>query len=1164
MERDKAIEKAYILKNGDVVRNDGFSKLIYSATRGYLAGFTTKRGDSYIHVNKTNFRKEDKDILEKYEEYNGSSPAGYYSESDFLRYLHSESSDSYSESDLALVLHNFKYKFSDFIPAQNEDSIVIHLLRIDKDVKKYERYYQKLEFKFDSNFNYTKKYSNGTVKSYNHPDGVIITYPLVDTGETANLFYKNKVNEYVITNVILSVNSDKDEKKEACLYLAKFAYIIKSIEARIFNLFPDKELFNNLISTQKNYWKTENIFKTDNPSIADFEKSFNSIYNFYHSANKNRLKIQASDGDDKLYYLVVGMSSLSLSSLHVQTKITILKHLINSGKLNPKFNRDIPENIVLRIIDSFSPDINRKNYTDANIFLDWLITTPEGTDKTYYELLYIRMSTSFNITKTLIGISNWLKNTDFKPRDTKDAYVRGLYAIWQHSKYNPYDALDNLKPNMIGFKSINPALDGNVSRSGGPYMYTYTLVSGYESFPSSEDLKCKKWPQFCTTKRFFKEASYADEASPIAIAYDSVEFGGIFLDPFVFKFKKDKIQIYELKPVSYKPPVDEDNNNIPDNDKDKGYINKNSLLFGTYDIYQPLTLLNTNLETSVPIITTTGNPEEINGTTINSVIPAFVLKFIDRDGDRSDAQKILGYTIDGILTLSGIANLTKLKHLKWFGGKSGLFSMNFVRVVIGGVEFTSGVLSFIGNFIDCKDNETCKNIKKILLIAEIASGGLDAIDSIATAALKKQARNTVSDAGGGANDTERINNLKKELEAIDKELPKVEGAPPTSPEIINKTAETIVNVAKYGRRVEEFTDLLNLLENLGYKNLRKKLLEIKGVNEEAAYAFMDAIKREEEVFKILDKNTKFLDDVNSIDKAKNIAKFANILGEIKPSMLSRIGIKKDGPFHRTFFNQEFNDTDIKNVIELFMDLELTDLKLIEDFIVMACRARTKKKSTRYELMIQINYYVKVVLARGFPSGFASLSMYKLFCNKARNYFESIPLFKGKVLEYRVQGSVLKQKDIKDPVDPLNIPFREKRKPNSLTEFLDGVPMTPDDLDVDIIMNKADVKELSENMKTYWRNKIDRLDPELDSKTIDKLELKINAMDKGIDKGVLHKSLFNDEPFDFYKPYRKAIKDNGKDIFQAVSSKGKNRIDIGFAIIIKDSAYDVKPNMPFKY
>ena len=69
-----------------------------------------------------------------------------------------------------------------------------------------------------------------------------------------------------------------------------------------------------------------------------------------------------------------------------------------------------------------------------------------------------------------------------------------------------------------------------------------------------------------------------------------------------------------------------------------------------------------------------------------------------------------------------------------------------------------------------------------------------------------------------------------------------------------------------------------------------------------------------------------------------------------------------------------------------MDLELTDLKLIEDFIVMSCRARTLKKSTRYELMIQINYYKKVVLARGFPSGFASLVEYKLFCNKAKNYF----------------------------------------------------------------------------------------------------------------------------------------------------------------------------------
>lgn len=232
--------------------------------------------------------------------------------------------------------------------------------------------------------------------------------------------------------------------------------------------------------------------------------------------------------------------------------------------------------------------------------------------------------------------------------------------------------------------------------------------------------------------------------------------------------------------------------------------------------------------------------------------------------------------------------------------------------------------------------------------------------------------------------------------------------------------------------------------------------------------------------------------------------------------------------------------------------------MIEDFIIMACRSDVRKASTYPELLTQANYYRKVTLTKGFTSGFLNLADYKLFSNKARNFFEGTTIFKGKVIEYRVQGSVLKKRNITDPPDPLNTPYLEKVNPSPPPPMIMN---TPDDLDVDLIMTFQDATEATNNMKRYWLQKQLGLDES--SKDWKKYQREIDKIDKGLKKGIVHKELiFLNEPGDLYQSYRNAIKNNGQDIFQAVSTDGT--IDIGFAIIIKGKGYDILPNMPFKY
>lgn len=121
--------------------------------------------------------------------------------------------------------------------------------------------------------------------------------------------------------------------------------------------------------------------------------------------------------------------------------------------------------------------------------------------------------------------------------------------------------------------------------------------------------------------------------------------------------------------------------------------------------------------------------------------------------------------------------------------------------------------------------------------------------------------------------------------------------------------------------------------------------------------------------------------------------------------------------------------------------------------------------------------------------------------------------------------------------------------------------TPDDLDVDLLMSKSNAIVLTNNMRRYWKRK--QFGLEKRTKEFKKYQKEIDKIDKALQKGIVHKELiFINTPGDLYQPYRNAIKNNGQDLFKAVSSEGS--IEIGFAIIIKGSDYDVLPTMSFKY
>lgn len=747
------MERAYILKDGSIVRSDEWQNIVISVTQGFLLQFD-KNGVTYMHINKNDFRTEIESYL---------YPQGYYPKDDFLEYLKTGDND--------LISHEqwYEVKYT-FLPAEDGDEILTELIKNGSKENDYQVSKQKYTFTYNASSEYVRYSFNTSLPSIVIiPEDATIEELLITQEAVSASFYSlNKT-----LNISTNPNLTDIEKIEASRLLALSALVIRNFIKNIFPLFPStREIDRALIEEQKSFWRdVTDVFEND-PTLAEFSQFFESIFSLYKSAVRNSYKIkQFTSQDDKLFWLMSTMSAKALKSLTPQIRKTVLINLIDAG-LGNYLDDDEEEKFIIRIISSFAFE---DQADEAEDLLIWLVKNNkrDGSNlKTYYEILYDFMSTDLNIVVGIKGITNWIFGTNFLPFDTKGSYVQILYYLWQRSSLNPYDIDGNLKANSIGFKSLNTDIV-SFSQTEGTYQYTYSHVPGY-TYISKEEAGVDS---ICDAQAYYREAEYAEEAAPIIMPYRSFKAIGIFFDNFNFEFAGEKIKAFEKDKIISCSRGFIQGDPVPE-------YRRSSFLYGTYDIFQPVTLINTDIDSKSPIITTTGNPSEVDGTTINSLIPTFVLHHIDKAGDRSDTETVVGFVVDGILTLSAVGNLAKMKHLRWFGGSTGLVSITGFRVLIGAVEFSSGVLSFLSNFVDCNaDDQFCEDVKQLFMLVGIASGSVQAIDGIVTTALNRQARKILDQANSVDEATIR--------QYVRNKLDELNTDPSVSPEIIDETSDAI-------------------------------------------------------------------------------------------------------------------------------------------------------------------------------------------------------------------------------------------------------------------------------------------------------------------------------------------------------------------------------------
>lgn len=702
---------AEILKNGTVILTDNLivqSKL-YDLD-GFLVSFTVSPSNkTFIYVNKVTFDEANDAGIS-----NGLL-GGYYEKKGFLQFS--------VKKIVAKDLEQFEP--SRYVKlATSQDTVRAQILNIETPynslgLKIYK--FQKVDPVVDQDF-----------KIIIPPNTPFEPAPLSIVSDVANQFF---TVQHTVVN-----NFDDDSKPTIAELILMITGAIDMIKTQVFDVLFSDQSFNDYIQSQFSEWVNPNLFSTAGEGqIASF---YTGLIDFYDVAFKNQLLISGAAVPDKLYWLCLGLSANSMSSIPSDKKIAILKD-IAQNRLSSIWEKRPAEELAIRLVLSF----NSKNIAEIDPFLEGLINTIPDVNKknTLLQNLYDRMSTSTNFKAGILTLENWVFKTSYKPTATKAQFIQALYAIWQFSKFCPYNSDGSIKPDTIGFVSTNPDVTFNTDLSNK--LFTYTHYVAYTSTPPGEG-------------PYSDYPIIYDKAAPITIPYKSVNIANIFFNDFDFAFAGSKIIASQILPIL-----------------DKASLNDNAFTnwpttYGTYDIYQPITLSTYNIDTTQSLSTVKGDDIEVNGENINAFIPIFVLKFIDDDAQRTSAETLLGYMVDVASLFVGIGDLLELRHLRWAATgveTVGLGSVEGFQIVLNGVQFTSTMLSFIGNFKPCSaDDNFCNAIFQWARLTQLAFLSLNTIQSLSAGAVALQAK-LINSLSAGTDEASMIANIKAKLSQLNPE-----------------------------------------------------------------------------------------------------------------------------------------------------------------------------------------------------------------------------------------------------------------------------------------------------------------------------------------------------------------------------------------------------------
>jgi hypothetical protein len=475
-----------------------------------------------------------------------------------------------------------------------------------------------------------------------------------DVGDTFFMNYRTKATSYAFASQLCEIQ----------MYLEDLAEKLDAIAD------PSGQLGTFKVD-QKNHWKALATFNYD--TIDDYKKlrqrltKYNLVLDLYE-------KMYQGDLIMALIYIMHSTDAEAIMFLPASIKMRMLVRLTEGDLDNWQFGVDKAEDaqsVVVKIVMSITK-------AQANKFLDDIIDK-----KQYLVLLCDCGNAEHNKLYSSLFIALWNRLTNSTAgfgSDFRDQYVFALYEIWKTSTYNPYREGEGFDPLALNH-------------------FTYNTQSGSHPDPSSG----VSLEGIGVDGNKFNFA-----ASPLIVDYQSDKQSGFYVDNMDFYFSEASTSVPGKHKFDSHFPTGTSATNItrvnyPTDGKLKifvvmdDYRNGHSPgLYGTYDVYQPLQLVDSNQETVIkmPVLQGGTDPQVSN---LNSLIPAFLLKHIDDKGDKSDFYTAVGYAVDiASLAFGGYGLIFKLKHLRALSGISeamllGTETFNTVHLTAKLSAFLDGI-----------------------------------------------------------------------------------------------------------------------------------------------------------------------------------------------------------------------------------------------------------------------------------------------------------------------------------------------------------------------------------------------------------------------------------------------------------------------------------------
>lgn len=655
-------------------------------------------------------------------------------------------------------------------------------------------------------------------------NNIIVPIDIIDTQLNCNTLEGYSLNFYNNYLAKLTNNELDGDKQQLLDIIGLISQLIKNVGNEIFSTFSYFSLTDFLNSFGTQFNSIIDIFDAQQQNFVTGEtlKKYNDFYDYYKQLKSycddkilTLSIIENGTNLDKTVELLTGLHSNILIKVSIVRRLEVLKYMVNkklktgteeffskilegisnyvvstsyAGQISKKTGLSTSEKmkqyeeLVVKLCTAFNeshfapyPDNPEKSYIDVFLegllegiyYIDYGIYKTENI--TLYEALYERMSNSWNITENIIHLSNWVFNTNYKANYSKGAFVQAIYGLWVFSKYNPYDPItSNLKPNIIGFKKIPNAfardkygdyiLDENGNKKQAvEFNYDPNLPENQTLFKYTHEVGYYRknhkniFGEYWEDRYDHFNEPYAEDCTPLIMTYESNKSLGVFKNNFNFEFKGNKILAKIKKLYTTVSGL--------------GEVQTVERIYGKYDIFQPIALISPEkiTDSKVSVLSEDGNEVNIGGNNINSFTPVFVLKYIDDANDRDAAETMIGYSVDVVLTFTGIGNISKLRYLRYGTGVAegvGLFTRQGLSIFIGALDFTAGVLGFLDNLVDCDPNsanyEFCKSVKGFVQVLQIVSLSATSVDSLQLVMLRIKAKKVSIAAGSTSSEVQEI------------------------------------------------------------------------------------------------------------------------------------------------------------------------------------------------------------------------------------------------------------------------------------------------------------------------------------------------------------------------------------------------------------------------